>query len=71
MGRGVEQGSQTMDREPTTAPERGSARRLASPLHQVGPTTKPNVVIHSDDDDSVAVQQALDMTQALDDAGVC
>ena len=47
-----------------------AARRLASPLHQIGPATKPILLIHSDDDDSVPVQQALDMVQALDDAGV-
>lgn len=47
-----------------------AVRRLASPLHQVGPATKPILVIHSDDDSSVPVQQALDMVQALEDAGV-
>jgi len=45
-------------------------RRLASPIHQVNETTKPMLVIHSDDDFSVPVQQALDMVQALQTANV-
>jgi acetyl esterase/lipase len=47
-----------------------AARRLASPLHHVTATTKPTLIIHSDDDRSVPVQQALDMSQALQKAGV-
>ena len=47
-----------------------AARRLASPLHHVTASTKPTLIIHSDDDRSVPVQQALDMTQALQKAGV-
>jgi acetyl esterase/lipase len=46
------------------------ARRLASPIHQVGPATKPILIVHSDDDRSVPVQQALDMARSLDAAGV-
>ena len=46
------------------------ARRLASPIHQVSDATKPILVIHSDDDFSVPVQQALDMVQALERAHV-
>jgi len=45
-------------------------RRLASPLYQIGSTTKPMLVIHSDDDSSVPIQQALDMVQALKNAGI-
>ena len=45
-------------------------RRLASPMHQIGPETKPILVVHSDDDDSVPVQQALNMVMALEAAGV-
>jgi len=47
-----------------------AARRLASPLAHVTASTKPILIIHSDDDRSVPVQQALDMTQALQKAGV-
>jgi len=46
------------------------ARRTASPIHQIGPNTKPMLIIHSDDDDSVPVQQAHDMVAALKKAGV-
>lgn len=46
------------------------ARRLASPLTQVNGTTKPTLVIHSDDDKSVPVQQAVDMADRLKAAGV-
>ncbi len=47
-----------------------AARRLASPLAHVTASTKPILIIHSDDDRSVPVQQAVDMTQALQKAGV-
>jgi len=46
------------------------ARRLASPLTHVSATTKPTLVIHSDDDKSVPVQQAVDMADKLKAAGV-
>ncbi|MGE0158998.1 MAG: prolyl oligopeptidase family serine peptidase [Gemmatimonadales bacterium] len=46
------------------------ARRLASPLHHIGPATKPILVVHSDDDQSVPIQQAVDFAAALERAGV-
>lgn len=46
------------------------ARRVASPIHSVSAATKPILVIHSDDDQSVPVQQAIDMVDALRSAGV-
>jgi dipeptidyl aminopeptidase/acylaminoacyl peptidase len=46
------------------------ARRLASPLHQISPATRPILVVHSDDDQSVPVGQALEMVEALERAGV-
>ena len=46
------------------------ARRIASPIHHIGPGTKPILVIHSDDDRSVPIQQAVDMVAALAAAGV-
>jgi acetyl esterase/lipase len=46
------------------------ARRLASPLHQVTPKSRPMMIVHSDDDKSVPVQQAHDMVKALAAAGV-
>ena len=46
------------------------ARKAASPLTHVSATTKPTLVIHSDDDKSVPVQQAVDMAAKLQAAGV-
>ena len=46
------------------------ARRLASPIAHVSATTKPLIVIHSDDDKSVPVQQAVDMAAKLKASGV-
>ena len=46
------------------------ARRLASPMTHVSSTTKPTLIIHSDDDRSVPVQQAADMVEKLKAAGV-
>ena len=53
-----------------TPAELEKARRTASPIHQLGPNTRPMLVIHSDDDESVPVQQAHDMVAALKKAGV-
>jgi acetyl esterase/lipase len=47
-----------------------SERATASPLKHVSSSTKPLLVIHSDDDKSVPIQQAVDMSQALEKAGV-
>jgi acetyl esterase/lipase len=46
------------------------ARRLASPIRHIGPNTKPILLVHSDDDRSVPIQQALDMAKALEAAKV-
>ncbi len=46
------------------------ARRLASPIDQISDDTRPMLIVHSDDDGSVPVQQALDMVRALEDAGI-
>ena len=46
------------------------ARRQASPMNHVSATTKPILVIHSDDDKSVPVQQAVDFVGRLRAAGV-
>jgi acetyl esterase/lipase len=46
------------------------ARRLASPIHHIGPGTKPILVVHSDDDRSVPIDQAVDMAAALEAANV-
>lgn len=46
------------------------ARRIASPIHHIGPGTRPILVIHSDDDRSVPIQQAVDMVAALQAAGI-
>ena len=47
-----------------------AARRLASPIHQIAADSKPILVIHSDDDRSVPVQQAINMADALKATGV-
>ena len=46
------------------------SRRHASPITHVSPSMKPLLVIHSDDDKSVPVQQATDMVEKLKAAGV-
>jgi len=46
------------------------ARRLASPMNHVSASTRPILVIHSDDDRSVPVQQAVDFVGRLAQAGV-
>ena len=46
------------------------ARRHASPINHVHQAMKPLLVIHSDDDKSVPVQQANDMVEKLKAAGV-
>jgi dipeptidyl aminopeptidase/acylaminoacyl peptidase len=45
------------------------ARRLASPISHVSASTKPLLIIHSDDDKSVPMQQAIDMVAKLKAAG--
>ena len=45
------------------------ARRFASPIRQIGAATKPLLIVHSDDDRSVPVQEAIDMDKALGAAG--
>ena len=45
------------------------ARRAASPIAHVSATTKPLLIIHSDDDKSVPVQQAHDMVARLKASG--
>jgi acetyl esterase len=54
---------------PATGPA-SEARLLASPIRSVSAATKPILVIHSDDDKSVPIQQAFDMVEALKRAGV-
>jgi acetyl esterase/lipase len=54
--------------KPVTSVE--EARRHASPINHVSATTKPLLVIHSDDDKSVPVQQAADFVEKLKAAGV-
>jgi acetyl esterase/lipase len=46
------------------------ARRLASPVRHVGAGTKPMLVLHSDDDQAVPVEQASSMVRALESHGV-
>jgi len=47
-----------------------AARAAASPVNHVSATTRPLLVIHSDDDKSVPIQQAVDMAAKLQAAGV-
>jgi acetyl esterase/lipase len=46
------------------------ARTLASPIAHVSAATRPTLVIHSDDDKSVPIGQAVDMVERLKKAGV-
>ena len=46
------------------------ARKHASPINHVSASTKPILVIHSDDDKSVPVQQAADFVEKLKASGV-
>lgn len=46
------------------------ARRTASPMSHVSASTRPILVIHSDDDKSVPIQQAVDFVGKLKAAGV-
>ena len=46
------------------------SRRHASPINHVSASTKPILVIHSDDDKSVPVQQAADFVEKLKASGV-
>jgi len=46
------------------------ARRLASPVRHVSGATRPILIIHSDDDKSVPVHQAVDFVEKLKTAGV-
>lgn len=46
------------------------ARRLASPITHVSAATKPILVIHSDDDKPVPIQQAVNMVDKLKASGV-
>jgi acetyl esterase/lipase len=47
-----------------------AARRLASPIRQLSRESRPMLIVHSDNDGSVPIQQALDMVRALETAGV-
>ena len=44
------------------------ARRLASPIRHITAKSKPILILHSDNDHSVPVQQAVDMAAALEKA---
>ena len=44
------------------------ARRLASPIRHITDKTRPLLILHSDNDGSVPVQQARDMAVALERA---
>ena len=46
-----------------------SARTAGSPIHHVSAQSKPLLLLHSDDDTSVPVQQAIQMAQTLADHG--
>jgi acetyl esterase/lipase len=46
-----------------------AARKEASPILYVKATSKPLLIIHSDDDKSVPIKQAVDMAEALKAAG--
>ncbi len=45
------------------------ARLYASPIEHVAADNRPLLIMHSEDDGSVPIQQALDMVEAMQDAG--
>ena len=45
------------------------ARRYASPIEHVAGDNRPQLILHSDDDRSVPIEQATDMVAALEKAG--
>ncbi len=53
-----------------SGPALEEARRVASPLYNVSPQSKPILFLHSEDDRVVPFQQAVDFDQALTKAGV-
>jgi dipeptidyl aminopeptidase/acylaminoacyl peptidase len=55
---------------PLDAKDVQEARRIASPIRHISPSTRPMLIVHSDDDQSVPVQQAVDMAAALQKAGI-
>ena len=46
-----------------------AARRYASPIEHVAAGNRPLLILHSDDDPSIPVQQAIDMAAAMEHAG--
>src|SRR5262249_45971659 len=55
---------------PLDAKDVQAARAIASPINHVAATARPMLIVYSDDDQSVPVQQALNMVAALSKAGV-
>ena len=45
-----------------------TAREYASPIHHVGPDNRPQLLLHSDDDPSIPIEQVLRMDVALREA---
>jgi len=45
-----------------------AARRYASPVQHVSADNRPLLILHSDNDNSIPVQQALDMVSAMEEA---
>lgn len=52
------------------AGEQMAARKLASPIQHVSAQSKPILILHSDNDGSAPVQQAIEMAEALEKAKV-
>jgi acetyl esterase/lipase len=55
---------------PLGATDIQAARRQASPMFQITSRSKPLLIVHSDDDQSVPIQQAIDADKALEGAKV-
>jgi acetyl esterase/lipase len=51
-----------------SSPDPAAAQRLASPILHISEKTRPILILHSDNDGSVPIQQALDMAAALEKA---
>lgn len=52
----------------TSTGDQVEARRYASPIRHITAKSKPILILHSDDDGSVPIQQAKDMAEALEKA---
>ncbi len=51
-----------------SSPPHSASRKLASPIQHVNEKNKPILILHSDNDTSVPLQQVVDFAEALERA---